>query len=111
MTFLKMVKDKCVAVVGNSQSFFNKNYANFKYLYDIFAENPERHMEECNNERWWGDQGFIEKYIKTDPVYWQDIVPNEIISWKVHCKFGIPKEASIIAFHDNPKSWHVEIPK
>lgn len=84
---------------------------NFRYLYDIFAENPDKHMKECNNERWWGDQGFIEKYLKTEPVYWQDIVTNKIVSWKVHCKTGVPKEAVIVAFHGNPKPWHVKISK
>jgi lipopolysaccharide biosynthesis glycosyltransferase len=80
------------------------------YLYEEFIKNPEQHMLECTTSRWWGDQGFIEKNIgKTKVSYWQDITPNNVISWKVHCKGGIiPKTAVIIAFHGKPKPWEVK---
>jgi len=80
-----------------------------KYLYEEFLKNPQKNMDECTTSRWWGDQGFIEKTIKHKVVYWQDILPRKIISWKVHCKNGVPKDASIIAFHGKPKPWDVKL--
>jgi hypothetical protein len=81
-----------------------------KYLYDEFRKDPEKNMAECTTSRWWGDQGFIEKTIKNNVVYWQDIAPNKLVSWKVHCKNGVPKNAAIIAFHGKPKPWDIRLP-
>jgi lipopolysaccharide biosynthesis glycosyltransferase len=80
-----------------------------RYLYEEFLKDPQKNMDECNTSRWWGDQGFIEKTIKNKTVYWQDITPKKIVSWKVHCKAGIPKEAHIIAFHGTPKPWEIKL--
>jgi hypothetical protein len=80
-----------------------------KYLYEEFLKNPQKNMDECTTGRWWGDQGFIEKTIKHKVVYWQDILPRKIVSWKVHCKAGVPKDASIIAFHGKPKPWDIKL--
>jgi hypothetical protein len=99
-------KDKLKRTLQSAIIFWKNDLS---YLYEEFKKNPNKHMKECNNEKWWGDQGFIEKHIKTDPVYWQDIVPDKIVSWKLHCKDGIPKNASIIAFHGKPKPWDVKI--
>jgi hypothetical protein len=79
------------------------------YLYEEFKKDSVRYMKECTTERWWGDQGFIEKHTKITPSYWQDIIPEKIVSWKVHCKNGVPKNASIIAFHGKPKPWDVKL--
>lgn len=98
-------KDNLQRTIGSGVLFWN---GDMSYLYDEFVKDPERHMAECTTSRWWGDQGFIEKYLKEQPAFWQDIVPNEVVSWKVHCKNGvIPKDASIVAFHGNPKPWQV----
>lgn len=83
---------------------------NMKYLYDEFLKDPERHMQECTTSRWWGDQGFIEKTIKHHVVYWQDVFPQKLVSWKVHCRNGVPKDAAIIAFHGKPKPWDIKLP-
>jgi hypothetical protein len=82
---------------------------NMKYLYEEFLKDPEKNMAECTTSRWWGDQGFIEKTIKNNVVYWQDIATNKLVSWKVHCKNGVPKNAAIIAFHGKPKPWEVKL--
>jgi len=81
-----------------------------KYLYDEFLKDPEKHMAECTTSRWWGDQGFIEKTIRHNVSYWQDVVPNKLVSWKVHCKSGVPRHAAIIAFHGKPKPWDIKLP-
>lgn len=81
-----------------------------RYLYEEFLKDPQKNMDECTTTRWWGDQGFIEKTIKHKVVYWQDITPQKLVSWKVHCKNGVPKDAAIIAFHGKPKPWDIKLP-
>lgn len=79
-----------------------------KFIYDEFVKDPEKNMAECTTPRWWGDQGFIEKCVKGQK-YFQDLAPREVVSWKAHCKQGVPKDCSIIAFHGKPKPWEVYI--
>lgn len=81
-----------------------------KFIYDEFEKNPEKNMAECTTTRWWGDQGFIEKCVRGQ-LYWQDLVPRKIVSWKVHCKYDIPSDAHIIAFHGKPKPWDEVVTK
>lgn len=92
--------------LGSGVMFWN---GDMSYLYDEFLKDPTRHMAECTTTRWWGDQGFIEKHIKETPVYWQDIAPSKLVSWKVHCKNGVPNDAVIVAFHGKPRPWEVNI--
>lgn len=99
-------KDKLERTIGSGVLFWR---GDMTYLYEEFLKNPERHMKECTTGRWWGDQGFIEKHLKETPTFWQDVAPNKIVSWKMHCKFGIPKDAAIVAFHGKPKPWEVKV--
>lgn len=71
-----------------------------------FAAAPEHHMRRCTTQRLWGDQGFIAED-EPEPALWQDILPNQIVSWKVDCKAGIPKDARVVYFHGKPRPWDV----
>ena len=72
-------------------------------LYQAFAAAPARHMAENKTPRWWGDQAFIERNSK--PEFWQDILPGAAVSWKKHCKAGIPDTARVVIFHGKPRPW------
>jgi hypothetical protein len=96
-------------VPRNIQSCIMFWNCDMKYLYDEFLKDPEHNMAECTTGRWWGDQGFIEKTIKNKVVYWQDVFPNRIVSWKVHCKGGVPRTADIVAFHGRPRPWETKL--
>lgn len=48
-----------------------------------------------------GDQRWIQKIIP-ERKYFQDILPNKIVSFKVDCVSGAPTNASIICFHGEP---------
>lgn len=62
-----------------------------------------------------GDQEFIENffnYLKEIETYqhvkfWQKLYYNCFVSYKVHCKDGIPKNAKVIVFHGNPRPHEV----
>ena len=75
-------------------------------LYRAFAENPTGHMDRCRTPTRWGDQGFIDPLTK-DRRHWQDVLPDKVVSWKVHCKDGIPDTASVVCFHGQPRPWDV----
>lgn len=72
------------------------------YLYDQFAADPEKMMG-IQRARM-GDQAFIEDgYGKDRLTRWQDYVGDEIVSYKVHCRRGIPENARVICLHGTPK--------
>ena len=77
-----------------------------KDVHDRFTAAPQQHMARCKTPKLWGDQGFISEDRPT-PVFWQDIAPQQILSWKADCKEGVPAKARVIYFHGNPKPWDV----
>jgi hypothetical protein len=76
------------------------------HVYDRFARAPEHHMRRCTTPQVWGDQGFIAED-EPDPVLWQDLFPDQILSWKVDCKQGVPESARVVYFHGTPKPWQI----
>lgn len=57
-----------------------------------------------NTDAFWGDQAAIEAFVQRDQVErWQDIFPDKIVSYKVHCQNGLPPAAKVICFHGEPK--------
>lgn len=53
-----------------------------------------------------GDQAWIEE-IYSNADIWQDLYVNSFVSYKEHCKEGIPKNAKVICFHGNPRPHEV----
>jgi hypothetical protein len=52
-----------------------------------------------------GDQGFLNTVLKAQT--WQKVLPNKVVSYKVHCQGGIPQGTSIVCFHGKPRPWDV----
>ena len=76
-------------------------------VYDRFLEDPAGHMDRCRTPQAWGDQGFIDPLTAQCRVHWQDILPGAVVSWKKHCRAGVPKDARVICFHGTPKPWEI----
>ena len=74
-------------------------------LYQTFLRDPRHHVAENSTSRWWGDQGFIERH--RQPEFWQDLLPGAVVSWKKHCRNGIPEGARVVCFHGHPRPWQV----
>lgn len=53
-----------------------------------------------------GDQAWIERTIG-DYDLWQDICPDEFVSYKVHCLRGLPSKANVVIFHGEPRPHEV----
>jgi hypothetical protein len=48
-----------------------------------------------------GDQVWIDRQTKAK-AYWQDMFPNQVVSYKVACLKGIPPDARVICYHGRP---------
>ncbi len=69
-------------------------------IHDHFLVSPRTFMAECPG----GDQQFIERVAFVPGVLrWQDVVPGQIVSYKVHCRDGIPPDARVVCLHGRPK--------
>lgn len=78
---------------------------NPNYLYRKFCETPDKYMQEYTTRAKWGDQGFIRDHIKTSP----ELFGEDVRSYKVHCKQGVPQGTKIVYFHGKPRPWSVEL--
>ena len=71
-------------------------------IYDEFIKNPEHFMKVHEVA---GDQAFIRRW-KPSVEYFQDRFPNQVISYKVHCRapeMALPNNARVLCFHGKPK--------
>lgn len=82
--------------------------------WDIFGLSAERIMATCPK----GDQQFLENVWGVNIPTWQEFVPDQVVSYKVHCcesvlgqglkyKYTSP-DARIICFHGQPRPWNTE---
>ncbi len=68
-------------------------------IWDTFIKDP---VAAVNSLRPHGDQRWVQKH-QQKRTYWQDIFPNEIVSFKSECRNGIPNnKIRIICFHGKP---------
>ena len=71
------------------------------FVYDKFRESPELFMMTCRDG---GDQRFLEfVFDRRKVARWQDMVGAQIVSYKVHCRNGIPPNARVVCLHGRPK--------
>lgn len=64
-----------------------------------------------------GDQAWLESWSMDRWEMWQDVVPQQVVSWKVHCSpsggkregsvIGVPPGTRVICFHGKPRPWDV----
>lgn len=67
-------------------------------IWTKFIQNPEKHVKRAGT---YGDQWWIEQRVM-DVVYWQDLFPDEVVSFKLHCRKGLPDAAKIVCYHGRP---------
>lgn len=73
------------------------------HIYDEFSVDPEGFMNQYPG----GDQDFIHDGGHC-PVYWQDILPNHIQSYKCHIRRNtMHPECRVVAFHGKPRPWDI----
>jgi len=75
------------------------NAGRFTHIWNSFITDPEAAMQSVHPH---GDQVFIGNIVKNEVKYWQDLYPEQIVSFKVHCNQGLPQGAKIVCFHGEP---------
>lgn len=73
----------------------------------VWAEwmrDPNGHMQCKGGRGTIGDQGFLGRVLP-DVQRWQDVAPGDIVSYKAHCKGGVPDGAKVVCFHGKPRPW------
>ncbi len=93
--------------VQSSVMAWNADNDTLGRLYTRFRCHPRHHMADNNEARWWGDQGFIERYAE-GWEFWQDCLPGALVSYKKQCLDGVPDGARVVVFHGKPRPWEVE---
>lgn len=75
-------------------------------IWNEWIKSPRAHMDEYRNG---GDQAFLSQFWKDSADRWQDVLPGQVVSYKVHCKphvhetAHVPDNARVICFHGYPK--------
>lgn len=72
-------------------------------VWHAWIKSPNQHMQRCVTRQHWGDQGFLRDVLLAQR--WQSVIPDKLISYKVHCRHGLPPAASVVCFHGNPRPW------
>lgn len=70
----------------------------YSHIWTKFITNPDKHIKMAGTH---GDQWWIEQKV-TDLLFWQDIFPDQVVSFKVHCRKGLPDAARIVCYHGKP---------
>lgn len=68
---------------------------------------PDEHMARKPTRGAIGDQAVIGACLP-DVQRWQDVAPGAIVSYKVHCKPGVPDGAKIVCFHGKPRPFGLD---
>ena len=95
-----MLRDFYRPQFGASGIMLLKNGINH-WIWNRF-EASRKHFE----TQYHGDQEAINVIMQKEgkrPDFLQDLFPNKIVSYKVHCQNKIPARASIICFHGRPR--------
>lgn len=73
-------------------------------IWDKWVANRDRDLK--NNEfllnGQWSEMLWLRKRVR-DPKYWEDILPEYILSYKCHCGPKLNKKAKVVYFHGKPK--------
>lgn len=73
-------------------------------VWEHWMKSPRNCMRRGRTRQCWGDQGIIGEVLHGDQR-WQDIMPGAVVSYKVHCRDGLPAEAKAVCFHGKPRPW------
>lgn len=72
--------------------------------WDDFTVNPQMSMKLHASG---GDQRLLEPHYMHTADRWQDVLPAQVVSWKVNCQLGVPPGARVVCFHGKPRPWQV----
>ena len=68
---------------------------------------PQGHMARHGRG---GDQKLLQAEIGAEAARWQDVLPDQVVSYKIHVKANggkVPPGARVVCFHGKPRPWQV----
>ena len=88
-----------------SQTVMNYTPGACREIWDTFNKNPSYWIAEGDKMTppFWGDQILTTKAYSGEFDNYQELVPGQIVSYKIHCGSGLPPGARLVSFHGNPK--------
>ncbi len=93
-----------------SQSILLYDGGDFAISFERFREDPDEWIALGDKHR--APDFYDQVLMNHTPIphmrYWQDVLPGQVVSWRLHCaQAGVPEGARIIKFHGSPKPWEV----
>lgn len=83
---------------GIGSGLMSWRHGAYTHIWERFIADPQAAITSVSPH---GDQAWIEHCI--DAWYcWQDLFPDRVISFKIHCADGLPEKSSIICYHGRP---------
>ncbi len=76
-------------------------------IWQAFTADPVFHMKHGNTRDNWGDQGFLNTFWGRTARRWDRALPGQVVSYKVHCRKGVPEGARVVVFHGKPRPWAI----
>jgi hypothetical protein len=73
-------------------------HGGLNHIWDNFFKNIDKSIDSVKPH---GDQRWIQTQVK-NCLYIQDLLPNYIVSFKVNCLDGLPRDTRVVCFHGNP---------
>jgi hypothetical protein len=70
----------------------------YDHVWKRFISNPKAIIKQAHPH---GDQWWVERTVP-DVRFWQDLFPNEVVSFKIHCRKGLDHHAKIVCYHGRP---------
>lgn len=73
-------------------------HGSYDHIWHDFIKDPTAAQSRVHPQ---GDQAWIALEI-TSWRYWQDLFPDRVVSFKVHCAQGLPPGAGVVCYHGRP---------
>jgi hypothetical protein len=83
---------------GAASGLMSWQHGRYYDIWNRFIVNPEDAVRQAHPH---GDQWWIEHCVQAW-YYWQDLFPNRVVSFKLHCADGLPTDASVVCYHGRP---------
>lgn len=67
-------------------------------IWNSFIADPKTAVQSLHPH---GDQKWIVQFVDKVTL-WQDILPEQVVSFKIHCRGGLPNNARVVCYHGKP---------
>lgn len=78
-------------------------------IYEAFLVAPESSMRKYVTREKFGDQGFIDDHSPIKPEHWQVRHPGRVMSYRKHCKHGVPRGTIVVCYGGKVRPWNTSL--